>query len=95
VMAARILGPVDRNGIIVTSSREEAVRYVIRSIHWNGRTYRFEAMPTVGTNGNGSAATEWAVSRQREFIGEMTCPSEVTTGEFDLRCYQWLVELLS
>jgi hypothetical protein len=38
--------------------------------------------------------TEWAVSLQREFIGEMSCPRDVTTDEFEVRCQEWLEELL-
>ncbi len=70
----------------------------MRTITWNGRAYRFEAMPTVrepaGIAVRAVRTTEWAVSSQREFIGAMTCPAEVTTGEFEVRCEQWLAELL-
>jgi hypothetical protein len=74
------------------------VRYFMRTITWNGRAYRFEAMPAgqrAEIQQSPGRITEWAVSLQREFIGEMTCPSEVTTGEFDLRCHEWLAELLA
>lgn len=73
------------------------MRYYMRTITWDGRPYRFEAMPAEPKPGSGaitSRTTEWAVSSQREFIGAMTCPSDVTTGEFDLRCERWLDELL-
>jgi hypothetical protein len=74
------------------------VRYFMRTITWNGRAYRFEAMPAVPEPANGAdqavSTTEWAVSSHREFIGAMTCPAHVTTGEFDVRCERWLEELL-
>ena len=73
------------------------MRYYIRTITWNGRAFRFEAMPAVpepATRAERAIATEWAVSSQREFIGAMTCPADVTTGEFEVRCERWLDELL-
>jgi hypothetical protein len=75
-----------------------AVRYYMRTITWNGRAYRFEEMradPVPADLAVTTRTTEWAVSSQREFIGAMTCPSDVTTGEFDLRCERWLDELLA
>ena len=75
------------------------MRYFMRTITWNGRAYRFEAMPAVPEPDSiaerAVRTTEWAVSSHREFIGAMTCPAEVTTGEFEVRCEQWLEELLS
>ena len=70
----------------------------MRTITWNGRAFRFEAMPAAPGAANAvvtSRTTEWAVSSQREFIGAMTCPTDVTTGEFEVRCEQWLDELLA
>jgi hypothetical protein len=98
VTAARILVAVVYSVPVVISS-EDAVRYFMRTITWNGRAYRFEPMPA--ERGLESAqrvpgeTREWAVSLQREFIGAMTCPAEVTTGEFEVRCERWLEELLS
>jgi hypothetical protein len=74
------------------------VRYFLRTITWNGRAYRFEAMPAVPEPAgirDGGRTREWAVSSQREVIGAMTCPADVTTGEFEVRCERWLDELLS
>jgi hypothetical protein len=72
------------------------VRYFMRTITWNGRAYRFEAMPADpnAVERSPGHTTEWAVSLQREFIGEMTCPGDVTTAEFEVRCVGWLEELL-
>jgi hypothetical protein len=70
----------------------------MRTISWNGRAYRFEAMPAVpepaSIRERSGTTREWAVSSQREFIGAMTCPADVTTGEFEVRCERWLDELL-
>ena len=74
------------------------MRYYMRTITWNGRAYRFEAMPAEPKPGSvaiTSRTTEWAVSSQREFIGAMTCPADVTTAEFDVRCERWLDELIA
>ena len=74
------------------------MRYHMRTITWNGRPYRFEAMPAVpepaGIREGSGTTREWAVSSHREFIGAMTCPANVTTGEFEVRCERWLDELL-
>ena len=81
-----------------TSAARMAVRYHMRTITWNGRAYRFEAMPADPRPADiavTSRTTEWAVSSQREFIGAMACPADVTTAEFDLRCERWLVELIA
>jgi hypothetical protein len=71
----------------------------MRTITWNGRAYRFEPMPAEQVLDNTQPDTgktrEWAVSLQREFIGAMTCPADVTTEEFEVRCERWLEELLS
>ena len=75
-----------------------AVRYYMRTITWNGRAYRFEAMPADPEPADiavGQETTEWAVSSRREFIGAMTCPADITTGEFEVRCGRWLDELLA
>jgi hypothetical protein len=61
-----------------------------RSIPWSGQYFRFERL-RAGDSGAGSV---WAVSREREFIGTMTCDREVTTKEFDVRCQRWLTDLL-
>jgi len=70
----------------------------MRTISWNGRAYRFEAMPAVpelaGIRERSGTTREWAVSSQREFIGAMTGPADLTTGEFEVRCERWLDELL-
>ena len=81
-----------------TSAARMAVRYLMRTITWNGRAYRFEAMPADPKPADmavTSRTTEWAVSSQREFIGAMTCPADVTTAEFDVRCERWLDELIA
>jgi hypothetical protein len=61
-----------------------------RSVPWSGEYFRFERL-RAGDSGPGSV---WAVSREREFIGTMTCDREVTTKEFDVRCQRWLTDLL-
>jgi hypothetical protein len=75
------------------------VRYFMRTITWHGRAFRFEPMPAErvleSAQRNAGETREWAVSLQREFIGAMTCPADVTTGEFEVRCERWLEELLT
>jgi hypothetical protein len=61
-----------------------------RSIPWSGHYFRFERLRA----GESGPASVWAVSRDREFIGTMTCDGEVTTKEFDVRCQRWLTDLL-
>ncbi|HEX3275442.1 MAG TPA: hypothetical protein VHR43_11340 [Gemmatimonadales bacterium] len=61
-----------------------------RSVTWRGQSFRFQYLPP-DREGTGPL---WAVSREREFIGMMPCPTEIPTKEFDTRAYQWLRELL-
>jgi hypothetical protein len=61
-----------------------------RSVPWSGQYFRFERL-RADDSGPGSV---WAVLREREFIGTMTCDREVTTKEFDVRCQRWLTDLL-
>jgi hypothetical protein len=61
------------------------------SVTWQGQTFRFECLPAKGGTGD---LPQWAVSREREFIGTMSCSLEVTTKDFDVRCLRWLAELL-
>lgn len=61
-----------------------------RSVTWRGQSFRFQWVAS------DRQATDplWAVSREREFIGMMPCPTEVSTKEFDVRALRWLRELL-
>jgi hypothetical protein len=65
-------------------SRRRAVRYA-------GQPYNFERVERWEPGEDGML---WAVSRRGEFIGTLTSPKEISTKEFDLRCTQWLTELL-
>ena len=62
-----------------------------RSVKFAGQPFSFERVEKWGLSENGVV---WAVSRGGEFIGTLTSPKEISTKEFDLRCTQWLAELL-
>jgi hypothetical protein len=67
------------------------MRYRTRSITWHGQAFHFQRFQS---KGNAAETVEWAVSHGPEFIGVMPCSPEVTTREFDVRCSNWLAELL-
>jgi hypothetical protein len=67
------------------------MRYRSRSITWHGQAFHFEYLQSNPT----SDPPQWSVSRGREFIGMMPCSVEVTTKDFDVRCFRWLTDLLS
>ncbi len=67
------------------------MRYRTRSVSWHGQTFRFQCLRP---KDNANDPPDWAVSHGQEFIGMMPCTLEVTTKEFDMRCAQWLAELL-
>ena len=62
-----------------------------RSVKFAGQPFSFERVEKWGPSVSGVV---WAVSRGGEFIGTLTSPKEISTKEFDLRCTQWLAELL-
>ena len=66
------------------------MRYPIRNISWQGRTFRFERMAAPRL----ASSPDWAVSYRLEFIGTMSCRVDVTTGEFEVQGVRWLSELL-
>jgi hypothetical protein len=68
------------------------MRYRTRSLAWRGQAFSFERIKPLSQRFQDCT---WAVSRQGEFIGTMTCAEEITTREFDHRCNQWLAELFS
>jgi hypothetical protein len=68
------------------------MRYRTRSLTWQGQAFHFECLQSQGPT---SEPTQWSVSRGREFIGMMPCSVEVSTKDFDVRCFRWLTELLS
>lgn len=65
------------------------MRHRMRLVGWKGQAFRFERLESRQP----ASGSTWAVSRRGEFIGTMTCATEVTTKEFDLRCNQWLADL--
>jgi len=67
------------------------MRYRRRSVSYAGQPFSFERVETWESGNN---RLIWAVSRRGEFIGTLTSPQEITTRDFDLRCTQWLEELL-
>jgi hypothetical protein len=60
-------------------------------VKYAGQPFSFERVEKWGPSEN---PVTWAVSRRGEFIGTLTSPQEISTREFDLRCMQWLAELL-
>lgn len=60
------------------------------SVSWSGQLFRFQRFP----NWESGPDSIWAVSRASEFIGTMSCDQEITTREFEVRCQQWLADLL-
>jgi len=76
--------------ILLVVPQGTAMNSRTRSIPWSGQYFRFERLRT----GDSGAGSVWAVSREREFIGTMTCDREITTKEFDIRCLRWLSDLL-
>ena len=67
------------------------MRYRRRSVSYAGQPFNFDRIETWESGKNRFI---WAVSRRGEFIGTLTSPQEITTKDFDLRCTQWLAELL-
>lgn len=67
------------------------MRNQCRSITWQGQSFHFKRLQPKTAHGEKPL---WAVSRGREFIGTMRCPTEVSTREFDIRGLRWLDELL-
>ena len=50
-----------------------------------GQPLRFERIGTVAENDR--TEVTWAASRRGEFIGTLSCPEHITTGESDVRCW--------
>ena len=67
------------------------MRYRRRSVKYAGQPFSFERVEEWGSSED---RVTWAVSRRGEFIGTLTSPNEISTKDFDLRCMQWLAELL-
>ena len=65
----------------------------IRTVRWRDRTYSFQRLETAESS-EGAIAEEWAVSRGGEFIGMLQCAAELSEHDFELRCLQWLTDLL-
>lgn len=63
-----------------------------RFISWRGEQFRFERLEDRADPAHRSPV--WAVSRQREFIGTMSCAEGETTREFEVRCVHWLATLM-
>jgi hypothetical protein len=61
-----------------------------RSVRWSGQSFRFERFPAWESDPD----SLWAVSREGEFIGTMSCDGEITTSEFEVICQRWLTDLL-
>jgi hypothetical protein len=68
------------------------MRYHTRSLTWHGQSFHFEYLQSKAPIGD---TPQWSVSRGGEFIGMMPCSVEVTTQDFDVRCFRWLTDLLS
>ena len=64
-----------------------------RTVTWRERTYSFRRLDTAEASGGG-IAEEWAVSRGGEFIGMLQCAAGLSERDFELRCLQWLTDLL-
>jgi hypothetical protein len=62
-----------------------------RSVKYAGQPFSFERVEEWGSSED---RVTWAASRRGEFIGTLTSPNEISTKDFDLRCMQWLAELL-
>ena len=62
-----------------------------RSVKYAGQPFSFERVEEWGSSED---RVTWAVSRRGEFIGTLTSPNEISTRDFDMRCMQWLAELL-
>jgi hypothetical protein len=67
------------------------MRHLSRSVTWNDEAFHFERLESRVPLGD---TPLWAVSRGGEFIGTMSCSTEVSTKDFDVRCLRWLSELL-
>ena len=67
------------------------MRYQHRSITWQGQAFQFQRLSSAPSK---SDQPLWAVYRRGEFIGTMSCSSQVTTKDFDVRSVRWLGELL-
>lgn len=62
-----------------------------RSLTWHGQVFRFQL---VNVPPRELDSPQWAVSRGGEFIGMMSCSTEVSTKDFDVRGLLWLRDLL-
>jgi hypothetical protein len=64
----------------------------LRFVNWRSEQFRFERL----ADGRDLAhlSPVWAVSRGREFIGNMSCAEAETAREFQVRCVRWLSDLL-
>lgn len=58
---------------------------------WRGRSYVFQRLQAAGPGG---VTEEWAVSRGGEFIGVLQCAADLSARDFELRCLEWLTDLL-
>jgi hypothetical protein len=67
------------------------MRFRWRSVSYAGQPFSFERVERWESGGK---RFTWAVSHRGEFIGTMTSAEEITTRDFDVRCTQWLAELL-
>jgi hypothetical protein len=67
------------------------MRYRRWSVSYAGQPYSFERVERWAS---GERRVIWAVSHRGEFIGTMNSSEEITTKDFDLRCAQWLADLL-
>jgi hypothetical protein len=67
------------------------MRHRRRSVSYAGQPYSFERVESWES---GERRVVWAVSHRGEFIGTMNSSEEITTRDFDVRCVQWLADLL-
>lgn len=61
-------------------------------VEWHGQLFTAEPLKTLTKFS--SLPPLWAVSRGREFIGTLPVVAQETTKEFEVRCGQWIEELL-
>ena len=88
ILAQTGTGPQSRG----SAESDAFMRYRTRSIAWEGQHFQFQRLRP--KDSLVEQAAQWAVSRRGEFIGTMPCPEQVTTSEFELRCFRWLADLL-